>query len=221
MESLIEIGTRYGTDKVRHGFCPFYDKYLSGIRANAHKILEIGIHRGASLLMWNDYFNKADIHGMDLMILSPATGNRIYLHTGNQSDRNSLDNLMQETGTGFDLIVDDGGHTMQQQQISFGALFPHVRPGGYYVIEDLHTSFMKEVRMFRGGRLINSYKTGVAPGVWTTYQIVSAIQQRKTFVSSFMLDEERIYIENHVGHVDIFDRDGDHKHMTSILTKTD
>jgi len=42
-------------------------------------------------------------------------------------------------GDNFDIIIDDGGHTMKQQQISLKYLFNAVKPGGYYVLEDLHT----------------------------------------------------------------------------------
>ena len=50
-----------------------------------------------------------------------------------------LDNFLLEYGNDFDIIIDDGGHTMKQQQISLGILFFAVKSGGYYVIEDLHT----------------------------------------------------------------------------------
>ena len=48
---------------------------------------------------------------------------------------------MQKTGGNFDIIIDDGGHSMPQQIISFLTLFPHVKSQGLYVIEDLHTSY--------------------------------------------------------------------------------
>jgi demethylmacrocin O-methyltransferase len=41
----------------------------------------------------------------------------------------------------FDIIIDDGGHTMNQQRISFMNLLSLVRSGGLYVIEDLETSY--------------------------------------------------------------------------------
>jgi hypothetical protein len=41
----------------------------------------------------------------------------------------------------FDIIIDDGGHTMNQQRISFMTLLSLVRSGGLYVIEDLETSY--------------------------------------------------------------------------------
>ena len=59
---------------------------------------------------------------------------------GDQSDAHFLDRVARQHGP-WDVIIDDGGHMMQQQITSFKALFPHVTPGGLYFIEDLRTSF--------------------------------------------------------------------------------
>mmetsp|Transcript_6324 Transcript_6324/g.6247 ORF Transcript_6324/g.6247 Transcript_6324/m.6247 type:complete len:149 (+) Transcript_6324:262-708(+) len=40
-----------------------------------------------------------------------------------------------------DLFLDDGGHTMDQQQFLFQELLPHVQPNGVYMCEDLSTSW--------------------------------------------------------------------------------
>ena len=48
---------------------------------------------------------------------------------------------MEIIGEPVDIIIDDGGHYMHQQQISFGFLFAYMRSGGLYFIEDLHTSY--------------------------------------------------------------------------------
>jgi hypothetical protein len=42
---------------------------------------------------------------------------------------------------GWDIIIDDGSHLPEHQLVSFTALFPFVRPGGVYVIEDIETSY--------------------------------------------------------------------------------
>ncbi len=63
------------------------------------------------------------------------------MHYGSQDDVGFLQSIisLQEK---FDIIVDDGGHTMNQQITSFTHLLSRVRSGGIYVIEDLMTSYM-------------------------------------------------------------------------------
>tara|TARA_Y100000310_G_C19970163_1_gene485095 strand:- start:69 stop:509 length:441 start_codon:yes stop_codon:yes gene_type:complete len=58
---------------------------------------------------------------------------------GDQSNIDHLNNFLSLHGDEFDIIIDDGGHSMRQQQISLKILFNAVRSGGFYVIEDLHT----------------------------------------------------------------------------------
>lgn len=48
--------------------------------------------------------------------------------------------MVQLSGGNFDIVLDDGGHTYQQQLTSFQALWPSVASGGLYVIEDLQVS---------------------------------------------------------------------------------
>lgn len=60
-----------------------------------------------------------------------------------QGSKEHLQKAMREINAPLDVIIDDGGHQMMQQQVSFETLFPYVRPGGMYIIEDLHTSYLK------------------------------------------------------------------------------
>jgi hypothetical protein len=66
------------------------------------------------------------------------------MHYGSQEDvaflQSVVDSVVQKH---FDIIIDDGGHTMKQEIISINTLVSSVRPGGLYIIEDLETSHMK------------------------------------------------------------------------------
>ena len=219
LDLLSRIGAQYGTDKVSHGFCAFYDRHLRAQRKRVEKVLEIGIFGGSSLYMWRDYFPNASIHGMDIGPVALDSVERIRTYVGDQQDRAVLQGLVDEAGSDFDLIVDDGGHTMGQQQASLGFLFPHLRPGGYYVVEDLHTSFMQRIDLFDGDKAVDYYETGVGRCQSTTYQIVQALSEGSAFASEFMSEAERRYLTDRVQWVEIFDRNGDQQHMTCILKK--
>ena len=100
-------------------------------------LLEIGVNWGGSLELWRRYFGpQATIVGIDI---NPACkryeGERMHVRIGDQTDRAFLESVAEELGP-FDIVVDDGGHTMEQQITSFEVLLPHVKPTGVYVCED-------------------------------------------------------------------------------------
>ena len=68
--------------------------------------------------------------------------------TGDQGDANVLEAFLAAHGQDFDIIVDDGGHTMAQQMTSLQHLWKAIKPGGMYFCEDLETSFIPH---FGGG----------------------------------------------------------------------
>ncbi len=218
MDALTELANRFGSDKASHGFCAFYDRLLAARRPYVTKVLEIGVLGGASLLMWRDYFPAAVIHGLDLAPRFTPRVDRVLVHQGDQASRRSLSRLLERTGGGFDLIVDDGGHTMEQQQVSLAFLFPLLRKGGMYVIEDLHTSFCDEVVVYRAdGSVAERYPTGTADGGASTAAILEALGRQEPIASPYLSPPESDYLGRHVARTIIFDRDGDHAHMTGAL----
>lgn len=135
-ESLNSIALKYGTDKASnlHNYTRWYDKHLPSPDSDM-KLLEIGVDQGKSLKMWREYYTKAHIFGLDINDCQPVEGTVIW--KGDQKnflDRNVIPN--------FDVIIDDGSHLWDDQIVSFKRLWQHVNPGGVYVIEDLHTSFL-------------------------------------------------------------------------------
>ncbi len=121
-------------------YYPFYERHFGPLRDESIRLLEIGVQYGGSLSMWSQYFPRAGITGADI---DPAckmhARGRIEVKIGDQADPEFLSQF-----TGYDIIIDDGGHTMRQQRVSFENLFPLLNPGGIYVIEDLHTSYWPE-----------------------------------------------------------------------------
>lgn len=131
-------------DKWPHYF-PVYDRHLSPWRGTDAKILEIGVYRGGGLDMWRWYFGeRARLVGVDVDdVAKTVVGQRHQVVLGDQADPEFLARLAAEHGP-FDVVIDDGGHTMEQQIASAEALFEHVVPGGVYLVEDCHTSYWPE-----------------------------------------------------------------------------
>ncbi len=118
-----------------------YDPYLAPIRDTATSVLEIGIKRGGSLLLWKEYFPNAQVIGVDIKpALKGLAEDRISIRIGDQGDQAFLASLIEEAGS-FDLVLDDGSHQFDDQRDTLLALWPHVKPGGIYVVEDVHTSY--------------------------------------------------------------------------------
>jgi predicted O-methyltransferase YrrM len=109
-------------------------------RDKVKRVLEIGVHKGASLRMWEEYFPNAEIVGVDIDEACLFNAGRIRCYHGNQSDVTSLiaiaDKACREFGL-FDLIVDDGSHLAADQIKTAWALLPFLAKGGIYVCEDI------------------------------------------------------------------------------------
>jgi cephalosporin hydroxylase len=128
----------YNAHKEPH-FIEAYQKHFAG--RTPKRILEIGVQGGGSLKIWRDFFPEAEIVGVDTLESCKEfeTGN-IKIFIGDQADVKFL-----ETLGNFDIIIDDGGHYMTQQQVSMNTLLANqLNPGGLYVIEDLHTSYWEQ-----------------------------------------------------------------------------
>jgi hypothetical protein len=136
---LVDIGVRTGTDKALfHNFCEIYDNVLQNYRDDEIRFLEIGIQNGYSIRMWKEYFSKSEIVGGDIDDKSFLDDDRIKTYIVNQENPNEL---LSIPGL-FDIIIDDGGHTMLQQQITLSTMFNRLKSGGIFIIEDLHTSVL-------------------------------------------------------------------------------
>lgn len=141
---LDELALRAGTDKASngHNYTDVYARYFAPLKDNPIKFLEIGINMGNSVKLWEEYFKKAELHFIDITLSNVNYySQRSHYHIANQESTSDLHMFIEKTGGDFDIIIDDGGHTMTQQITSFKCLFPHIKSGGMYIIEDLHTSY--------------------------------------------------------------------------------
>ena len=66
--SLEDIVDNLTTDKnTRHSYLSLYQELLIHKKETAKNVLEIGINRGGSIKLWNDFFTNADVYGLDIM----------------------------------------------------------------------------------------------------------------------------------------------------------
>jgi hypothetical protein len=123
-------------------YLDIYDRELSPWQGRQVNFLEIGVYKGGSLRMWRDFF--APQSSLTFVDIDPACKELeipgVDILIGNQTDVPFLRRLARENGP-FDIIVDDGGHKMDQQITSFKELWSAVKDGGLYIVEDTHTSY--------------------------------------------------------------------------------
>jgi methyltransferase family protein len=125
-------GVRYLSEYLR-----LFGAELDSIR----RIVELGVAEGASLLAWSRLCPQAACLGVDLhrparlelALARLGIADRVELLVG---DHNEPDGFASAIPEGVDLIVDDGSHRLMPTERCFRTLFPKLRPGGWYCIED-------------------------------------------------------------------------------------
>jgi hypothetical protein len=182
-----------------HHYAGWYEKFLSVHRNSATNICEIGVQDGSSLSAWHDYFLNANIIGLDVKNKSRYNNDRINNYILDQSSSKELDLFVKRCNRDnltFDLIVDDGSHDVEHQQLTFGKLFRLLKPNGIYIIEDMCTSYFKE-----GENLYGYIQTKEK----LKYNTVSFLNNRP-WASPWISDEDLLYINNKVSYVSLFDK---------------
>jgi SAM-dependent methyltransferase len=132
-----------------HHYFEIYHRHFAPFRGRSPVVLEIGVLQGGSLQMWREYFGAgAQIVGIDV---DPRCKQfeeaQIRVMTGDQADRAFLAEVKRQLAR-IDIVIDDGGHRMDQQIASFEELYPHLQPRGVYLCEDTHSSYMQR---YEGG----------------------------------------------------------------------
>ena len=130
-----------GTDKhgPNHQYGYAYEEILTGRRATAQLIMEIGITDGSSLLAWREVFPNAHCVGMDIhpaakLMYNSHNRDRVEFCLGDQRSKEDCERAA--AGRQFDFICEDATHILENTLLTLLFLWPHVKPGGLYVIEE-------------------------------------------------------------------------------------
>ena len=138
------IGIKYRTDKcsMEHNYLDKYSFFLEKFRSCSFRFLELGIFRGASLRMWQEYFPHAEIYGVDISEqCGQYTDERIHII---QADLSNLDQVLRLKEIRPQVIIDDASHIVSHQLLALFTLFDVLPSGGVYILEDLETSLNPE-----------------------------------------------------------------------------
>lgn len=130
--------TGKGIFKWEHYF-DVYHRHFQRFIGTQVDLLEIGIFSGGSLGMWQNYLGAGcHVYGVDIdEKCRQYADDKITVFIGDQEDRNFWKSFRRQV-PGVDLIIDDGGHTPRQQQVTLEEMLPCLRPGGVFICEDIH-----------------------------------------------------------------------------------
>lgn len=178
-------------------YANFYESWFSKIRNKNVAICEIGILDGASLKCYYDYFPNAEILGLDIDTGKMNHQNdRIRTAILDQSSVHQLEHFAESNIGNFDIVLDDGSHDVEHQQVTFGKLFKTVKSGGIYIIEDLGSSFFTlEMAHY-------NYKQTLKKINNNTVKFLTD----RPFSSVWIGDSDLEYINEHIEYVSLFDK---------------
>lgn len=152
-ENLTDLADRYGSDKgsAKHRYTELYHMLFHPYRNRAIRFLEMGLQIGGpehgvsadrpttdlpSVRMWLEFFPRARVHGLDVSDFSWFGADRFTFHRCDMDAREDIARAVADMPD-FDIILDDASHASHHQQNAFLELFPRLRRGGLYIIEDL------------------------------------------------------------------------------------
>ncbi len=146
--SLKMLAIIYKSDKCgKHYYIKHYQSIFRKLKFKRIKLFEIGVGGyhypnigGNSLRMWKRYFPFGKIYSLDIYNKTFVEENRIKIFQGSQIDEILLNNITTQIGE-LDIIIDDGSHINEHVIKTFQILFPKLKNGGIYVIEDCQTSY--------------------------------------------------------------------------------
>lgn len=195
MSNLDKLATIHKTDKNRyHFYTQHYQKHFKPFKYKKINLLEIGVggyehplSGGQSLRMWKTFFPFAKIFSLDIFDKSFLQEKRIKIFKGSQVDIDFLEDVCNQAGV-FDLIIDDGSHINEHVIKSFEFLFPKLKKGGIYVIEDTQTSYWEEY----GGSSTDFNRVG------TIYCYFKSLIDSLNHEEFMILNYEKSYYDKHI-----------------------
>lgn len=149
--SLELLGILEGTDKsiFGHGYLGQYEVALGKYRDEPINLIEIGVFNGASLRMWETFFPRATIVGVDIhQECKRHQAGRVIVEIGSQDDPEFLASLCAKYPP--TVIIDDGSHMAHHVLFTFAHMYPKLAPGGCYIAEDMEVHLGSAADDFRG-----------------------------------------------------------------------
>ena len=141
IEGVINTGLCHTDKGSAHTYTGMYEGILSQYKNKDCTLLEIGVQSGGSALLWSRYlpnakFSFADIDQVNPLVLD-MIGDKCIFHLGDAYSDYGSNAIKSARPDGFDIIIDDGPHTLQSMIECIRRYLPIVKKEGYLIIEDV------------------------------------------------------------------------------------
>lgn len=177
---LDELAIKYGTDKGshEHGFANIYESYLKEYKNSRIALIELGVggyqysdRGGESLRMWYDYFPHAKLTGVDIHPKEGIINDRTEFYQGSQTDKHLLKTLIERNiDAEKRIVIDDASHNNNLTIEAFDIVFPLLKSGDLYFVEDVHTSYW-DSEEYGGNKVPGAFGTTMQFFSYLTHQL--------------------------------------------------
>jgi len=155
---LCLLGVKYPTDKSpyntdgnlhKHAYTSIYNLLFSNIRYNDLRIGELGILENHSMLSWREFFPNSKLYRFEWFdsrldkAIADGIINCDYIKM-DVTDSKSIEEVLTNTGSNFDILMDDSTHMFEDQITFINVAYKHLKPGGFLIIEDIFISANEE-----------------------------------------------------------------------------
>jgi len=123
----------WGDKGTCHSYIDIYEEQMT--KKSNVDILEIGVNRGHSIKMWQDYFVDSNVYGIDIDLSIVEFDDLQNIYVCNATSQEQVNATFKNKK--FDYVVDDGSHIIAEQIQAFDVLWPRIKKGGKYFIEDI------------------------------------------------------------------------------------
>ena len=170
---------------IAHGYAKIYEKYLKEHKEKNLNIIELGSFYGNASAAFYFYFKNSQIYSADInpdMYLYRSK--RLTNFFTDTSSRSSIERNILRKNIQYDLIIEDASHMLKDQIISLFILFKSLKPGGFFIIEEI--DFPEKREDMRAGQEHPDLKT-----------ILNKISNKENFNSKYInANEKNYFLEN-------------------------
>ena len=177
---------------IAHGYAKTYENLFKFIKNENLKILEIGSFYGNASAALFFYFKNSLIYSADINPdMYKYKGSRLKNFFVDSSSRDSINKHILKKNSEFDIIIEDASHRLKDQIISLFMLFPKIKKGGIFVVEEI--DFPEKREDMRIGQVMPDLKT-----------ILKKIQSKENFDSNYITNKEKDYFLKNVESIEFF-----------------